>query len=80
MKKVVIIINMMVREFLSELSIVAFNVRCVSPACLLTYSSLVQQLHVFPFAFSKASLPSEIEKYASPAAPIASAQANPVSS
>jgi len=41
---------------------------------------VTQHSHSFPFAFSKASLPSEIEKYTRPAAPIASAYANAVSS
>lgn len=41
---------------------------------------LIQHPHSFPFAFSKASIPSVMEKYASPAAPMASAYANPVSS
>jgi hypothetical protein len=44
------------------------------------YLVLYSQQQFLSLAFSKASMPSEIEKYIKPAAPIASAYAKPVNS
>ena len=48
--------------------------RCLNIAVVISLLfPALQHSHSFPFAFSKASLPSDTEKYASPAAPMASA-------